>query len=127
MPIQHYHELQTFINDIMRRNISSQTNRPELEDALDTRHGAFWNLPYNDFINGNVPKVKDPDTGLPMRILIPGSSAQSNIILALKGAPGSPFDPETGNFTQMPADGPPMFTDAEIAEIADWIDRGCPE
>jgi hypothetical protein len=62
-----------------------------------------------------------------MSVLVPGSSAQSNLILALRGAPGTPFDPASGVFGQMPGDGPPFLTAAQIQPIADWIDAGCPQ
>jgi hypothetical protein len=38
-------------------------------------------------------------------MLITGNSAQSSIVMALRGMPGSPLDPNTGAFGQMPADG----------------------
>jgi len=31
-----------------------------------------------------------------------------------------------GTYGQMPAAGPPYFTAAQVAEIAGWIDAGCP-
>jgi len=37
------------------------------------------------------------------------------------------FDPATGAFGQMPANGPPMFTPGQIKAIADWVDAGCPK
>jgi hypothetical protein len=30
-------------------------------------------------------------------------------------------------YGQMPANGPPFFTDTQIQEIAAWIDAGCPQ
>jgi hypothetical protein len=88
-------------------------------------HGAFWNtLTYDQFVNGNVPNVPDPDTGDPIPILVKGSSAQSNLILALKG--DGPLFADAA-FGRMPANGPPFFSDDEIASIAAWIDNGCPE
>lgn len=108
MAISSYAELQQFITNILKEN----GNHPE-----DAPHGSFWdNLSYEQFVTGNVPGVG------PYPILIKGNSAQSNIILALKGEP--PFDGSV--FNQMPADGPPYFTDEQIQEIADWIDAGCP-
>lgn len=88
-------------------------------------HKAFWlNLGYDDFVNGNVPGVKDPTTGQPIPILVKGNSAQSNLILALQGS-GPLFSP--GAFRQMPANGPPFFTADQIASVAAWIDAGCPQ
>ena len=61
-----------------------------------------------------------------MPILVKGDSAGSNLILALRGQ-GPLFNPDDGPFGQMPADGPPFFTEEQIKEIADWIDAGAPE
>jgi hypothetical protein len=61
-----------------------------------------------------------------MPILLKGNSAQSNIIIALRGTLGSPFDPNTGAFGQMPADGAAFLTEERIAPLAAWIDAGCP-
>jgi len=117
--LNHYAEVQQFIASILTSNGQSWEGAP---------HKNFWEtLSYNDFVNGNVPHVKDPDTGSPMPILIKGNSAQSNLILALRGAPGTAFDPGSGAIGQMPANGPPFFTDDQISSIADWIDRGCPQ
>ena len=53
--------------------------------------------------------MKD-DAGQPVPILVKGDSAHSNLILALRGQ-GPLFDPTNGSIGQMPANGPPMFTD----------------
>lgn len=88
-------------------------------------HKAFWNtLTYDQFVNGNVPNVPDPDTGNPIPILVQGNSAQSNLILALKG--DGPLFADAA-FGRMPANGPPFFSDDDIASIAAWIDNGCPQ
>lgn len=114
-----YAEVQKFISDVMIQNGSIATNAP---------HKNFWqSLTYDQFVNGNVPGVKDPTSQQPMRILIPGNAKVSNIILALQGAPETLFDPNTGDFGIMPADGTVPFTAEQIASIADWIDRNCPQ
>jgi hypothetical protein len=115
-----YVDVQKFITGILKANG---------EDASGSPHKNFWTtLSYTQFVTGTVPGVNDPNTGKPtIPILIKGNSEQSNIILALQGAAGTPFDPNTGAFGQMPADGPPMFTPDQIQSIADWIDRGCPQ
>ena len=41
--------------------------------------------------------------------------------------PGTIFDPNSGAFGQMPANGPPFFSASQIKAIAGWIDAGCPE
>jgi hypothetical protein len=89
-------------------------------DAEFAPHAEFWSeLSYSDFVDGNVPNIP----GEPVKILIKGNAADSAIILALQGegmfAPGK-------RFRRMPAGGP-YFSNEQIAEIADWIDRGCPE
>jgi hypothetical protein len=116
--LNHYSEVQAFISSILKANGESAAHAP---------HKDFWStLSYDQFVKGNVPGVKDPNTGLPMPILVSGNSAASNIIMALRGTPGTAFDPN-GAFGQMPADGPPMFTDNQIQSIADWIDAKCPQ
>jgi hypothetical protein len=88
-------------------------------------HKAFWNtLTYDQFVNGNVPGVLDPATNNPIPILAKGNSAQSNLVMALKGE-GPLFADAV--FGQMPANGPPFFSDDDIAAIAAWIDNGCPQ
>lgn len=90
-------------------------------------HGAFWNeMSYRQFIEGNLPEVTDRATGKPLKILIVGNARESNIIMALRGTKGSMFDRETGSIGRMPPTGP-FMSDEEINQLADWIDRGCPD
>jgi hypothetical protein len=115
-----YRDVQDFIQRLLQRN-------GESGGVTSAPHGGFWtSLSYDEFVNGNVPGVTDPATGRPIPILVKGNSAQSNLILSLQGK-GPLFDPATGLFGQMPANGPPMFTAEEIQAIAAWIDRGCPK
>lgn len=111
--------VQQFIISILKANGQTAGHAP---------HKDFWaTLSYPDFVTGPVPNVSDPVTGDPMPILVKGDSAKSNLILALRGAKGTVFDPDTGAFGQMPANGPPFFTDDQINSIAAWIDAGCPQ
>jgi hypothetical protein len=104
--------VQAFLTQVITQNGN------EISSA---KHKAFWNtLNYTQFTTGNVPNVSPP-----VRILIPKNSAQSNIIMALLGQ--GPLFGSTGTYGQMPADGPPFFTPAQVDEIAGWIDAGCPE
>jgi len=89
-------------------------------------HNVFWNnLTYEQFITQDVPGVPG------FKILVVGNAAQSNIIMALSGTPGSPFDPNTGNIGQMPQPNPPynasspMQSDV-IQALTNWINAGCP-
>jgi hypothetical protein len=105
-------------------------NYNDVQNALDNfvqqagvniggaRHAAFWdNLDYNGFTTGNVPGV--PGT---WKILVVGDSANSNIIQILSGL-GAP----TKAFKQMPRPMPPYTGQAAlIADLAAWIDAGCP-
>ncbi len=114
MAITSFAQLKSFMDNVLSKNGQSI-------DAERSLHSAFWNdLTYDQFINGNVPGV-DP----PVKILVVGKSAQSNLILSLRGL-GPLFDPNSGTYGPMPADGPPYFSDQQIAEIAAWIDAGCP-
>lgn len=114
-----YTDVQNFISATLAANGSNARHAP---------HGNFWaNLTYEQFTSGSVPGVTDPVSQQPLRILIPGNSRGSNLILALEGAPNTPFDPNIGAFGIMPADGSAPFTADQIAIVADWIDRDCPK
>lgn len=116
--LKSFADVQRFISEI----ISQNGQQGALQSAP---HQAFWvTLTYDDFVNGNVPGVTDPNTGQPMPILVKGKSAQSNLILSLQGL-GAIFGPD-GAMGQMPANGPPFFTPEQISAIAMWIDSGCP-
>lgn len=101
-------------------------------------HFAFWNrMTYEQFVASNmidyaetppVPIV-DPRNGIPLQILIPGNSADSNLIFSLRGE-GPLFNPTTGLIGRMPdpINGMgPFMSDDDIDLIADWIDRNCPD
>lgn len=119
--------LNSFI-DVQQYLTKILTTNNQMGDTQSAPHGAFFNnLTYQQFVTGNVPNITDPNSGGPMPILVKGNAAQSNIILALQGAPNTPFDPNSGAFGQMPADGPPFFTAAQIQPLADWINAGCPQ
>ena len=48
----------------------------------------------------------------------PGNAKTSLLVQILQG-------PAQG-FEQMPADGPPFFTPAQLQPIIDWVNAGCP-
>jgi len=111
--------IQQFISQVLTQN-------NEQGDVPNSPHKAFWaTLTYDQFVNGTVPGVTDPTTGKGMPILVKGKSAQSNLILALRGA--GPIFGQNGSIGQMPANGPPFFTPDQINAIAAWIDQGCPQ
>lgn len=121
MALNNYKEVQAFINQVMEENKVAGSPPPK------SPHKAFWlTMSYEDFTTGTVPGVKDPATGNPIRILTVGDSASSNLIMALRGQ-GPLFDPNHGTFGRMPANNQQPFTDSQVNEIAEWIDRGCPE
>ncbi|MGH9930332.1 MAG: hypothetical protein ACREA9_14050 [Pyrinomonadaceae bacterium] len=87
-------------------------------------HKAFWNsLDYTEFTTGNVPGVPAG----PWKILVVGDSKNSNIIQILNGV-GDAYN----DFGQMPQPNPPYLPPAGneqaalIADLAAWIDAGCP-
>jgi len=119
MAINSYAELGPYIDSILDANG---------ESPVAKAHKNFWDtLTYQEFTTGNVPNVVDPTTMQPIKILVVGNSGVSAIIQALTGTVGSIFDPNTGTIGQMPANGPPFFTAAQIAPISAWIDAGCPQ
>ena len=96
-------------------------------------HGAFYQtLSYQEFIAGNMPGVGGgPDDG-GFKIVQVGNSKQSNIILALTGAAGTVFDPNTGSIGQMPQPNPPYNGEVPtqsdvITALSAWIDNNCPQ
>lgn len=100
-------DVQAFINKIL-------TDNQEIGDVPNAPHGSFWTaLSYHDFTTGDVPGF----TGT--KILAMNDPDNSNIITVLRGT--------NPNFPQMPYNGPPYFTDDQIASLADWIKRGCPQ
>jgi hypothetical protein len=121
MALNNFKDVQDFITKIMEENKVEGAPPPK------SPHKAFWlSLSYEDFTTGNVPVVKDPVSGNPIPILIKGDSEKSTLILALRGK-GPLFDPKTGAFGRMPANNQTPFSEAQINEIAAWIDKGCPE
>jgi hypothetical protein len=115
MALKSFAEVQNLITSVLAQN-------GESGGVATSPHGAFWaNLNYQQFTAGDVPNVNPP-----VPILVVGDSSKSYLILSLQGI-GPLFDPNTGTYGQMPANGPPFFTAAQIAEIAGWIDAGCPQ
>ena len=116
-PLNSYTAVQQFMTQIVTQN-------NETAELQGSPHLGFWSaLNYDQFTTGNIPNVLDPN-GNPMPILTKGTSAQSNIIMALQGT-GPIFGP-TGAYDQMPPRGP-KFTPDQIKSIANWIDAGCPK
>ena len=110
--INTYQDLQNFLNNWVQSNGVPINLAP---------HGDFWNtLTEDQFVNGNVPNVTDPNTGNPLKIMIAGDPDHSNIIMALSGTPGTIFDPNTGSIGPMPPNGPSMSKD-DINAIGAWI------
>src|SRR5579859_6674244 len=101
-PLNSFADVQNFIDQVLTAN-------SEQSGVSNSPHRAFWrNLTYTEFVTGNIPNVTDPNTGQPVSILVKGDSANSNLILSLKGV-GPIFGPD-GPIGQMPANGPPFFT-----------------
>ena len=110
MALNDFSDVQEFFNDFISANNITVGTSP---------HKAFWQQALGDveasrdkFVNGNVPGL-NPNKP-PVKILVKGDSAASNIINILRagGIPG---------YVQMPKDGP-FFSEAQIQELADWID-----
>ena len=114
MAINSFQGVRDFINKFLSGHGINVCNAP---------HQAFWNnMKYDDFVNGNVPGITD-GTGLPVdvKILVKGKSAESNFIKILQGT----LTVSGNTFPRMPVG--PKMTPQEIAEIAWWIDVGCPQ
>ena len=80
-------------------------------------HGNFWETTLDAFktlkLFAGTPQEK--------QVLIVGDGANSNLIKALRGQP--PFD---GTYAPQMPDGYPPVPDAQIDQIEQWIDAGCP-
>jgi len=118
MALTTFSDVQTFITGVLAANGDSG-----LIGAAGCPHHDFWNsMNYTAFTTGNVPGVVDQNNS-PVKILTAGNSATSALIQLLSG---TGIAGPAGFFNQMP-DGGTAFTAAQIQEIADWIDRGCPQ
>jgi hypothetical protein len=116
LPIKSYTEVQALLNDFVQKN-----NVP----IASTPYGAFWNrMTYKEFTEGDLPGVTAPLTGKPLKVLVVTKPGESNLILALRGAAGSVFDPVEGSVGRLPPTGP-FMNDEDIKRIADWIEQGC--
>ena len=113
--LRSYADVQQLLNDFVTAHDVPMSLAP---------HGEFWSiLTYDEFVSGDVPNVTDPDTGQPLKILIRTNSGESNLILALRGS--GPLFGVNGSIGPMPPSGPAM-SEEQIAALADWIDRDCP-
>jgi hypothetical protein len=118
MALTSFAAVQAFLDNFISSNNIQISGAP---------HGAFWQTSYDNFVNGDVPNVTDPNTGNPIPILKKGDGKNSNIIFALAGTPGTLWDPNNpSGFGQMPAGGP-FMTAQMIAQISGWISNGCPK
>src|SRR5262249_12868264 len=117
-PLNSFADVQRFLTQVVADN-------HQVVLLQNSPHKAFWNtLTYDQFVNGNIPHVRNPDTGDPIPILVKGNADQSNIIMAPSGT-GRISGPD-GPVGQMPPSGT-KFTADQIKSIANWIDVGCPE
>lgn len=128
MPLNSFKDVQ----DMLDAFVAANSGTVNMSHAP---HATFWHtLNYVQFTTGDVPGVTDPShPGKTLPILKKGDSKNSNIIQALQGAAGTIFDPShdggdaTGIGPMPPFFGGPSMPAAKIAELADWIDRGCPQ
>jgi len=92
-------------------------------------HGKFWDLPYAQFVAFEFESNTEPGKN---RLVVPGNSAESNLIRGMKGQPLVRIDP-TGkpkpfDVGIMPPKGKGKQPDAKALELLErWVDHGCPE
>jgi hypothetical protein len=116
MAITSFQGVRDFINKFLKDHSIDVSGAP---------HKDFWNtMKYDDFVNGSVPDIVDPGTGDPVnvKILVKGNAKESNLIKILQAN----LTVSGVTFPRMPKGGAKMKP-AEIAEIAGWIDNGCPQ
>ncbi len=108
-PINTYADVEEMFNEYVADNPINIKGSP---------HKDFWNMGYIEFTTGIAPQtnIKIADCQTP-------SSANSNIIAILRGQkpPNASYNPG-----QMPLGGP-YFPEAQINNLANWIDNGCPD
>ena len=116
-PVMGYAEVQTLLSSY-------------LKSASSAPHEDFWNLSYAEFIAFSFPRSAGEDGTL--RLLIPGDSAKSNLLKALKDGKGISVTQADGTTTvvdikRMPPRGKKLPTADDLAKLAKWIDAGAPE
>jgi hypothetical protein len=116
-PLMSYADVQKCLNDFVAENNVPIGFSP---------HGAFWqDMTYDQFTTGNIPGIVNPVNNQPLKVIELNNAEKSNLIMALRGTPGTIFDPTNGQIGQMPPSGPFMSAN-DIQRIADWINVGAP-
>ena len=120
MALASFADVQKFFNAFVATNCIA---------IASAQHGAFWNtITYDNFVNGTVPNVTDPNTNQPLPILnkVNGKydGPSSNIVMALAGTANSLFDPNNpAGIGQMPQGGP--YSDIRNHDSTpSWTTRG---
>ena len=101
-----------------------------LKSAPSAPHQDFWTLSYAEFIAFRFPRSEGEDGTI--QLLVPGDSAKSNLIRALKDGKGilvtyADGRTEEVEIKRMPPRGKKKPTDDDLAKLAKWIDAGAPE
>ena len=113
--LESYAQVQQLLNEFVKQNHVPIGSTP---------YGAFWDkMTYKEFTEGTIPGVADAE-GKPLKVLVVNKPLESNLILALRGAKGSVFDPVEGALGRMPPSGP-FLPEKDIDLIAKWIEGGC--
>jgi len=100
------------------------------KDAGDAPHERFWEEDYETFLKMEFPPSWDDAGELSIRLLVPGSAKESNLIRALRDGKGITVKRSDGTITRMniavmPKGG--RMPKEHVDKIAAWIDLGCPE
>lgn len=118
-----FKQVQEYLNAISRNANLDPTN---------SRHGAFWNQTYQQFISGSVPS-KTCD-GNPVPIIDPVDKLNSAFYQILfAGWCGMPQMPKTGPFITSAdysvtlSDGAVITGDQIAKNIREWLQSGAPE
>lgn len=120
-PLKSYAEVQKLLNDFIKQDPKDPSDDIPIQFAP---HGDFWNtMDYKQFTEGDIPGVTSG--GQPLKVLVRKDSKKSNLIMSLRGTPGTIFDPENGTIGRMPPSGP-FMSDEDIDRLAKWIDDDCP-
>jgi hypothetical protein len=100
-----------------------------MSSAPSAPHQDFWELSYAEFLGFTFPRAEGEDGTI--ALLVPGDSARSNLIRALRDGKGILVTYADGRAEEVEIKRMPPRkkkpTEEEIALLAKWVDAGCPE
>ncbi|MFM8980448.1 MAG: c-type cytochrome [Planctomycetia bacterium] len=100
-----------------------------MSTAGSSPHQKFWELTHAEFLAFRFPRSEGEDGEI--QLVVPGDSKASNLLKALRGEPVrvryADGRTEDVSIKRMPPRGKTKPTPEQLAQVALWIDAGCPE